>query len=334
MTGRLSKSVRLLLLSLWMARILAAQQVPDAPDPQRGTISGTVLDVNGGVVSGANVVLDTLLPDDHRSLQSSDDGFFQFPGLKPGTAYHVVIHAPGFADWSSREVVLTPGQFLMLTDIRLSISTVQVTVNAITPEQLAIAQLTVEEKQRILGFIPNFYVSYDPHPAPLSSRMKYQLAFKMLTDPVTIAGFMLNAGLYQAFGYPRYRGGVAGYGQRLGATFAGGYTKVVIGDAVLASLLHQDPRYFYQGTGTRRSRLMHALSSPFVTRADNGRREINYAELGGDLASGAMANAYYPESERGAGLFLRSALIGASGALANDLIQEFILHKATSRHQP
>lgn len=76
--------------------------------------------------------------------------------------------------------------------------------------------------------------------------------------PVTITGFGLNAAIYQAAGYPSYQQGANGYGQCLGATFVGGYSKIMIGDAILPSLLYQDPRYFYQGTGNTKSSLLHA----------------------------------------------------------------------------
>src|SRR5262249_28810291 len=174
--------------------------------------------------------------------------------------------------------------------------------------------------------------TYDENPAPLTAKLKFQLALKALTDPVTIAGFGFNAAIYQAADYPSgFEQGAKGFGQRLGATFAGGWTNVMVGDAILPSLLHQDPRYVYQGTGTTRSRLAHAMASPFVTKGDDGRREIYYSNIGGDLASGAMAYAYYPDGNRGPGLIVRSALIGAGGRMANAVLQEFLLPKLTSR---
>jgi hypothetical protein len=329
MTLRLSKSLCIVLLSLWTAATLAAQQVT-TPEPRSASIHGTVLDLNGGVVPGASVDLEGVAPGERRTLLSSDDGSFQFTGLAAGT-YQVVVHAAGFADWSSRDVVLTPGQFFILTDVCMRFAMVQVTVNAISIDQLAAEQVAAEEKQRVFGIVPNFYVTYDKNPAPLPSRLKFQLAFRELTDPVTVIGFALNAGFYQMAGYPSYSGGAKGYGQRLGATFAGGYTRVVVGDAVLPSLLHQDPRYFYQGTGTTRSRVLHAISSPFITRRDNGSPGINFSAIGGGLASGAIANLYYPESQRGAHLVVRSALIGVGGQIANNLVQEFVLHRHNSK---
>ena len=155
---------------------------------------------------------------------------------------------------------------------------------------------------------------------------------KALTDPVTITGFGMNSAIYQAAGYPSYGQGASGYGKRLGATFAGGYSKILLGDAVFPSLLHQDPRYFYQGTGTTKSRLLHAMSTPFITRGDNGKREINYSNILGDLASGALANAYYPSQDRGAGLVVRSAAIGIGSRMVLGIVQEFVLHKWTTQH--
>jgi len=195
-----------------------------------------------------------------------------------------------------------------------------------------VQQVKVEEQQRIAGLIPNFYVVYDQQAAPITSKLKFHLAMKLLTDPVTMAGFGLNAAIYQMTGYPSYRQGAKGYGQRLGATFAGGYTNILVGDAMLPSLLHQDVRYFYQGKGTTKSRLLHALSSAFVIRGDDGHRQFNFSGIGGNLASGAIANAYYPEKDRGAKLVLSGALIGAGGRMANAVVQEFVMRKFTSRH--
>ncbi len=74
------------------------------------------------------------------------------------------------------------------------------------------------------------------------------------------------------------------------------------------------------------------MATPFVARGDDGRSEINYSNIIADLASGAVANAYYPSQDRGAGLVARSALIGVGGCMALGIVQEFVLHRWTSRH--
>jgi hypothetical protein len=296
-------------------------------------VSGTVLDVNGGTVPNATVVLQGPAGTDHQTVVTGDNGFFQFQGVNPGVRLHVIASAPGLTTWTSKEIVLQPAQVLELKGIALGVQRVVQSVNAETQQEIAVEQVKAQEKQRVAGIIPNFYVSYDHNAVPLTPRLKFHLALKALTDPVTIAGFGLNAAIYQAADYPSYEQGAAGYGKRLGATFAGGYSKILIGDAALASLLHQDPRYFYQGTGTTKSRLLHALSTPIFTRGDDGRREINWSDLGGDVASGALANAYYPSQDRGGSLVVRGALIGMGGRAALGILQEFVLHKMTTHSE-
>ncbi len=110
-----------------------------------------------------------------------------------------------------------------------------------------------------------------------------------------------------------------------------GYADIMIGGASLPSLLHQDPHYFYQGTGTKTSRFLHAISNPFVCRGDNGHLQANYSSLGGDLASAAISNAYYPQSNRGAGLVLGNFAIGTAERVVSSLAQEFLFRRFTTK---
>jgi hypothetical protein len=290
-------------------------------------ISGTVLDSNGELVQGATVVLDGSVPADHHELVTNDNGQFSFDGLTPGIAYHLKVIAAGFLGWDSPDIVLTPGQFKLLTDITIRVEPKQtsVTVYASTDE-IATEQVRIEEQQRVLGFIPNFYVVYDSKDAaPLTTKLKFQLALRVSVDPVTVGGVAFVSGIYQAANRPDYVQGAKGYGQRFGAIAADGISDIMIGGAILPSLLHQDPRYFYQGTGTTNSRMRHAVLSPFICKGDNGRWQPNYSSLGGDLASSAISNAYYPQSNRGAGLVFSSFAIGTGERMASGFAQEFIL---------
>ncbi len=307
----------------------AAQQVPPQTS-QTATVIGTVQDVTGATVPNAHVVLQG--SEESRTFVTGDNGFFSFEEVKAGTPVRVEVSAPDLKNWSSNEIILQPGQSFTVTDISLGVATVEMAVSAATPEQVAVEQVKILEQQRVFGVVPNFFVTYERDAAPLTPKLKFQLAMKALTDPVTITSFGINAAIYQAAGYPSYPQGAAGYGKRLGAAFAGGYSKILLGDAVFPSLLHQDPRYFYQGTGTTKSRLLHAMATPFFTRGDNGKREINYSNILGDLASGALANAYYPSQDRGAGLVVRSAAIGVGGRMVLGIVQEFVLHKWTTQH--
>jgi hypothetical protein len=113
------------------------------------------------------------------------------------------------------------------------------------------------------------------------------------------------------------------------ANYANGVTDIMIGGAILPTILHQDPRYFYQGTGTNRSRTIHALSSSFICKGDNGRWQPNYSSLGGYLASGAISETYYPEKDRGPGLVFGTFGIDVAANMVNGLIQEFVLRRFT-----
>ena len=327
---KITHSLGVLIASAALALSAAGQQIT-APAPQAGTVNGTVIDVNGDIVPGAIVVLDDSVPADRRAVAANDNGFFTVAGLRPATPWRLTVSAPGFADWVAPPVTLTPGQFVYLTNIQLKLAQVVTTVNAIvSPEEIATEQVHAEEKQRVAGFIPNFYVVYDPNAAPLTARLKFQLALRTAIDPVTIAGVALVSATDQAGDVPNFQEGAEGYGQRVGANYLNGFTDIMIGGALLPSLLHQDPRYFYQGTGTKKSRILHAISSPIVTRGDNGRPEPNISSIGGDLASAAIANSYYPASNRGPELLLSTALINAGARMTNGLIQEFVLRGITT----
>jgi hypothetical protein len=315
---------------LCIVPITAPGQQLVAPEPQRGSISGTVTDVEDAAIPGATVTVDGPASSEHSTLKTDETGSFELKELNSAFSYKITVSAKGFADWTSAPVVLTPGQALELTDIRLKISVVETTVVALTVEQLATQQVKAEEKQRVLGIVPNFFVVYDKNAVPLTTKLKYQLAFRAATDVVSIAGDFFLAGVNQAADTPNYQQGAKGYAQRFGAAYADSFSNVMIGGAVLPSLLHQDPRYFYQGTGTGRSRFIHAISNPFICKGDNGRPQFNYSGIGGNLIAASLTNLYYPPGNRGPGLVFSSTLINTGGRLANALVQEFVLRKYTT----
>src|SRR5215470_13013603 len=307
-------------------------QKSDPADPKPGTIVGTVIDINGDTVPGATVVLKGLDTNNGRTLVTPESGYFSFQDVNPGVPYQISIAANGFADWTSPTMALEPGQYKILDGIQMRIaaehSEVQVTYH---PEQAALEEYQTHIHQRVLGVIPNFYVAYDQNAAPLTPRMKFKLALRVSMDPVTATGVFLVSSAKQAGDSPKYGQGWDAYAKRVGATSADGFSDIIIGGAILPSLLHQDPRYFYQGTGTTGSRIRHAVFSPFVARADNGRSQPNYSSLGGVLASSSLANLYYPRSNRGAGLVFGNFAIGIAERIGANVAQEFLLGKFTRR---
>jgi Carboxypeptidase regulatory-like domain len=288
-------------------------------------INGIVIDRDGGCIPGAAVSIVGQKGDYKSSSTADANGHFTFDSLDASNTYRVSITAPGFSEWDSREIALEPGQHLDLDDIEMTISAVETSVTAVFAEHLAAQQVKAEETQRYLGVVPNFYVVYDRNNVvPMPASLKFHLALRAETDVVTFTGAALLAGIHQASDAPAYPQGFKGYTQRYGAAYAGGVSDILIGGAVLPSLLHQDPRYFYSGEGTTRQRAAHALRAIFLTHGDNGKLQFNYSGIGGDMASAALANTYYPAADRGTHLFLANWAVLSAGRAANTLAQEFL----------
>jgi hypothetical protein len=327
--------VGLLLMSAAMMVTAQAQQIA-AAGPLLGTISGTVLDVDGGIVPGAVVTLQCASPCENKTAVADENAGFAFRSLTLGVPYQIRVSMSEFEPWTSAAIFLTPDHPVdSLNDIALKVThpSISVTVYASSTD-IATEQVHIEEQQRVLGFIPNFYVVYDSqNAAPLTAKLKFKLAMRVSVDPVTLTGVAFMAGVRQMAETPNYQLGAIGYGQRVGAEAADGFSDLLIGGAILPSILHQDPRYFYQGTGTARSRWKHALSSPFICRGDNGRWQPNYSSLGGDLAASALMTTYYPESNRGAGTIFGQFGINTGERALSGVVQEFVLRKLTPHAQ-
>ena len=153
------------------------------------TIMGTVTDVNGDAIPGATVALKEVVGNDPRAIVTTETGMFEFHDVTPGVTYQLSISAKDFADWVSPPITLNPDQFKIVTGIQLRIATEHTTVDVhYDPAEVATEQFKAEEKQRVFGIVPNFYVSYASNPAPLTTGMKFKLALKVSTDPVTAAG--------------------------------------------------------------------------------------------------------------------------------------------------
>jgi len=160
----------LILAAISVAGPLAAQDF-SAPNPEKGRITDTVIDVNNDTVPGATAVLEGSGLRDPRTVVSDNNGFLEFTDLDPGT-YNVSITAKGFATWTSPIIIVKPGQYIILTGSKLTIAEALTTVNVVySPEQVATEQVKIEEKQRVFGIIPNFYVTYDRDAAPLTTSM-------------------------------------------------------------------------------------------------------------------------------------------------------------------
>jgi Carboxypeptidase regulatory-like domain len=289
-----------------------------------------VLDASGASVSGADV---TLLPRDgqpSRSMVSEADGEFNFVEIHPGS-YLVLVSAKGFAVFTSAEFAVVAQQVYEVPDISLSLAGETTEVIVRPSDVIAAEQIRDAEKQRLAGILPNFYTSYVQDAAPMTWKQKFSFATRGTFDPVAMLGVGFAAGVEQANNsFAGYGQGAAGYGKRFAAKFADGRSSDYLTHAIFPSLLHQDPRYYYQGTGTINSRLLHAIGSAFFTRGDNGNTEPNYSYVLGDMCSGALSNLYYPAANRGAHLVFSNAAVGLAGRVGGNLLREFLPKHSTT----
>jgi hypothetical protein len=314
----------------------AAQvQVPDAPgqtssaSQAMGRIYGTVTDPHGNVVAGASVTLETEPSKTQQTLVTESSGSFTFPDLTAGS-YRISIAAKGFADWEVSDIALTVGQYYDIPEISLKVAPANTNVEVVfTPYEEAEEEIQEQEQQRILGVFPNFYTSYIWRAAPMTSGQKFRLAVRTSIDPVTFGIAAATAGIEQGTNsFSGYGQGADGYAKRFGASYADDVIDTFIGGAILPSILRQDPRYFYKGTGSVTSRALYAISTVVICRGDNGRWQPNYSNVAGNLISAGISNLYYPASNRtGAAVTIDNALINTAEGAASALLQEFLLKK-------
>jgi hypothetical protein len=145
------------------------------------------------------------------------------------------------------------------------------------------------ESKRIFGIVPNYRTTPSlQNYEPLTTGEKFKIASGDAFDRGAVALAALFGGEGQLTNSNRSFGqGAAGFGRYFGTA----YGDLVIGDymteAVFPTLLHQDPRYFRRGTGSKWSRVGYAMGQIFWTHRDSGGTQFNYSELIGNSSRGS-----------------------------------------------
>jgi len=293
-------------------------------------ISGSVADTTGAPISGARIRLTRTDHSQDQEALSSNDGHFIFASVTPGP-FQITVAAQGFAAKSSSGIIHS-AEILNLPATVLDVATLNTDVQVtLSPAEITADQLKVEEKQRLLGLIPNYYISYAPQAAPLTSRQKFTLALKSTVDPFAFGVTAVIAGVQQwQNDFAGYGQGAQGYGKRYGASYADYFSGTMIGGAILPSIFKQDPRYFVKGSGTKRSRALYAMANAFIRKGDNGRWQPDYSDILGSFAAAGLSNLYYPaRSRNGVGLTFENTAIGIGGTALGNIFEEFLSRKLT-----
>ncbi len=310
----------------------AAPLAKDKSKSAPGTICGSIIDVTGAPVVGAKI---TLTRADQSTAEefSDENGRFTFSNIKAGE-FQLTIASPGFTSQGTSGL-LHEGENYSVPQVALTLATELTEVHvSMSQIEIAEAEIKEQEKQRVLGFVPNFYVSYVSDAAPLTAKQKFELAWKTTIDPVNFALTGVIAGIEQSQdAFEGYGQGTQGYAKRFGASYADGASATFIGGAILPTLFKQDPRYFYKGTGSVKSRVLYALANSVICKGDNGKWQPAYSGILGSLAAGGISNLYYDKDDRGAGLTFENTVIGIGASAVTNLLQEFVVKKLTPHAQ-
>jgi len=208
-------------------------------------------------------------------------------------------------------------------------SSAQAPVPPPTPQESqrekAAEQIKEQEKQRVVGILPSFNVTYRSDAVSMTANQKISLAFRSAIDPYQFGIAFIVAGLSEAqdngtgFGW-----GPEGYFKRSGAAYLDAFDGAMIGNGFLPALLHQDPRYFRLGHGTFKHRFFYAVATSYICKHDNtGKWEPNYSNVGGNIIAGAISNLYYPSQTAGLGQTIDNGLIVTGEGTFGGVLQEF-----------
>src|SRR5262249_12239758 len=154
-------------------------------------------DSTGAVIAGAQIKLTREDQSHAQEIASGADGQFSFTNVAPG-AFVLTITSNGFAA-QTFSGTLQAGETQHIPPIMLIVATADTSVQALSsPVEIAEQQIKVEEQQRVLKVIPNFYVSYIHDAEPLVPRQKFELAWKTMADPFSFIAVGLISGVQQA----------------------------------------------------------------------------------------------------------------------------------------
>jgi hypothetical protein len=310
--------------------VSASQQ--SSPIAPIGSISGAVLDPKGAPVAGAQIVITRNGTQLVAPTSTAEDGHYNLTSVSPGP-FQLSVALAGFKTSSvSGMLPETQGYLAPILTLELAPVVTEVSVR-LTTEEVAEEQIKEQEQQKLLAVIPNYYTSYVMNAAPMNPKQKFELAWKLAIDPSSFVIAGIIAGGQQANNsFPGYGQGAAGYARRFGAAYGDFFIGTYVSNAILPSLFKQDPRYFYKGTGTTKSRILYAIKRSVMTRGDNGNWQPDYSGILGSLATGGISNLYYPEGSRhGFSTTLTNTLVGIGTGAGVNLLQEFVFPKITPK---
>lgn len=182
------------------------------------------------------------------------------------------------------------------------------------------------DENHIMGVVPNYGTVNEPEKVyePLTVGQKFLLATHDSFDPYNWVINGLYAAVYQKENlYPSFGQGASGYAKRYAASFSDATISTYISEGIMPAMLHEDPRFFRLGEGSKLHRIGYALTRVLVTKTDAGTWRFNNSEIEGNLIAAGISNLYYPPANRTVGNSLEKFGIGVTSDAVFNVLKEF-----------
>ncbi|MGA2195686.1 MAG: hypothetical protein ABSH40_10480 [Bryobacteraceae bacterium] len=182
----------------------------------------------------------------------------------------------------------------------------------------------VVEDKRAYGVLPNNRTTEASNPFhALTAKQKLDIAAKDSFDGAVYPTAAIYSVVYQAEDdNPSFGQGLKGYARRVATSFGDQMIGNMMTEGFAPALLHEDPRYFRLGEGSKKRRVWYAATRIFVTPTDKNHMTFNFAEWGGNAVAVAISNAYYADGRTALDNVQRLLIQCGTDALSN-VLKEF-----------
>jgi len=172
----------------------------------------------------------------------------------------------------------------------------------------------------------------------LSPRQKFQLFVDNSVSVNAVTWSALGAAVGQANDSPTgFEQGWDAYGKRFGASMARSASAEFFGTFLLASALHEDPRFYAEINPSFFHAAKYSVQRVFVMQNDDGRQVVAWSRLGGPLLAEGLANAYWPDRNRTMGDTLFRYGLDLASRAGGNMLREYwpvLLEKISHTPRP
>jgi hypothetical protein len=221
--------------------------------------------------------------------------------------------------WSSR-LVTAPAAWFLSSMITVPALALQTSPPTATPTPAAPSK----PDTRVVAVVPAFNVASFDDRTSLTPREKFHIVWRTTLDPFSLIAPAVKSVIYNAAGLNSgFGSGASGFFKRYGAAIADGASGRFFRTYAYPVLLHEDPRYFRLGSGTKKTRTWYSINRVFVTRTDAGNSRFNWSKMLGSFTSSGLSNLYYPKENRGGGFTFIGVGFSYLGEASMNLVKEF-----------